>query len=128
MMTRSPALDPAFLARQRERLLVLRMGLTRALEDDAQEAMQGLSADQDHANELEDQAQNLTVAENDRILSTQLGQQRIVIDRALAKLEDGTYGFSDVSGLAIPIARLQALPQAVTTVSEELAPKGGPAS
>ena len=128
MMTRSPALDPAFLARQRERLLVLRMGLTRALEDDAQEAMQVLSADQDHANELEDQAQNLTVAENDRILSTQLGQQRIVIDRALAKLEDGTYGFSDVSGLAIPIARLQALPQAVTTVSEELAPKGGPAS
>jgi DnaK suppressor protein len=128
MTTRSPAFDPAFLTLQRDRLLVLRRGLTRAIQDDAEEAIQVLSADQDHANELEDQAQNLTIAENDRILSTQLGQQRIVIDRALAKLEEGTYGFSDVSGFAIPIGRLKAFPQAVTTVAEELAPKAGPAS
>ena len=55
-------------------------------------------------------------AENDRILSSQLGPQLIAIDRALAKLDEGTYGFSDVSGLPIPIARLQACPQALGTM------------
>lgn len=48
-----------------------------------------------------------------------LGPQIIAIDRALAKLDEGTYGYSDISGLPIPITRLQALPHALRTIAEE---------
>ena len=119
MTTPQPALDPSFLASQRKRLVALRTDLSRSMDRDAEEARQVLSADQDHANEIEDRAQDLAIAENDRILSSQLGSQLTAIDRALAKLDEGTYGFSDVSGLPIPIARLQARPQALVTMLEE---------
>ncbi len=112
MKTPSHELEPSFLALQRPKLLALRSHLQRSMDGDADEAVQAELADQDHANEFEDRAQVLAIADNDRILSRQLGQERIAIDRALAKLDEGTYGISDVSGLPIPISRLQACPQA----------------
>lgn len=44
------------------------------------------------------------------------------IDNALARIEDGTYGVSEVSGKPIPIERLEALPYATTLVGEEAPP------
>jgi DnaK suppressor protein len=41
------------------------------------------------------------------------------IERALQKIEEGTYGVSDVSGKLIPKARLEAVPEAILTVDEE---------
>ena len=41
------------------------------------------------------------------------------IDRALAKIDEGTYGLSDMSGKPIPKARLEATPEAVLKVEEE---------
>jgi len=41
------------------------------------------------------------------------------IDRALARIDAGTYGVSEVSGKPIPIERLEALPTATTLVDEE---------
>jgi DnaK suppressor protein len=40
------------------------------------------------------------------------------IERALQKIEDGTYGFSDASGEPIPRERLEAMPEAIYTLSE----------
>jgi DnaK suppressor protein len=40
------------------------------------------------------------------------------VDRALARIADGTYGVSEVSGKPIPRARLEALPSATTLVDE----------
>lgn len=40
------------------------------------------------------------------------------INRALARVEQGTYGLSEVSGKPIPIERLEALPYATTLVGE----------
>jgi len=40
------------------------------------------------------------------------------VDRALARIADGTYGVSEVSGKLIPRARLEALPSATTLVDE----------
>jgi len=40
------------------------------------------------------------------------------IDRALARIDDGTYGLSEVTGEPIPIERLRALPWASMTVDE----------
>jgi DnaK suppressor protein len=41
------------------------------------------------------------------------------VDRAVKRVEDGTYGVSIESGEPIPDARLQAVPQAERTVEEQ---------
>jgi len=41
------------------------------------------------------------------------------IERALAKIADGTYGLSDVTGRPIPMDRLRAVPEAICTLAEE---------
>ncbi len=41
------------------------------------------------------------------------------IDRALAKIEDGTYGKCDISGDDIPVKRLDAIPYATMTVASQ---------
>jgi RNA polymerase-binding transcription factor DksA len=38
---------------------------------------------------------------------------------ALNRIDDGTYGVSEVSGKPIPIERLEAVPYATTLVDEE---------
>jgi RNA polymerase-binding protein DksA len=40
------------------------------------------------------------------------------VKRALERIEQGTYGLSEVSGKPIPIERLEAVPQATTLVDE----------
>jgi len=35
------------------------------------------------------------------------------VDRALRKIEEGTYGLSDISGQPIPRERLEAIPEAL---------------
>ena len=40
------------------------------------------------------------------------------VEQALQRIEDGTYGFSMVSGHPIPIERLKAMPTATTLVGE----------
>ena len=47
------------------------------------------------------------------------------IDRALEKIADNTYGVCDISGEEIPLARLEAIPYATTTVkAQEMREKG----
>ncbi len=41
------------------------------------------------------------------------------IDRALQKIEDGTYGVCDITEEEIPIARLEAIPYATMTVKAQ---------
>ena len=41
------------------------------------------------------------------------------VERALAKIDNGTYGLSDVSGQPIPRERLEAVPEAACTLREE---------
>ncbi|MCB1114736.1 MAG: TraR/DksA family transcriptional regulator [Chlamydiia bacterium] len=48
-----------------------------------------------------------------------------LIDRALEKIDEGTYGVCDISGDEIPKARLDAVPYAIMTVkSQEQLEKG----
>ncbi len=65
----------------------------------------------------------------DRTISLQLTDKEIKIlrqiDRALEKIEDGTYGVCDLSGDSIPVKRLEAIPYATMTVaSQEKLEKG----
>lgn len=41
------------------------------------------------------------------------------IERALEKIDDGTYGICDITGEPIPIARLEAIPYATMTVKAQ---------
>jgi DnaK suppressor protein len=49
----------------------------------------------------------------------QLNQEMAALERAEARLKDGTYGISVESGEPIPDARLEARPTAERTVDEE---------
>lgn len=44
---------------------------------------------------------------------------RAQVERALERIERGTYGVSEVSGKPFPIDRLQAAPYATTLVGEQ---------
>jgi DnaK suppressor protein len=41
------------------------------------------------------------------------------IDRALEKIDEGTYGYCDITGDEIPLARLEAVPYATMTVKAQ---------
>ena len=112
-------LDAAFIEKQREALLRLRATLLTAT--------QGAEADETEVNtqnasgaaEYEDDAQRLDALERDGNLVVRDVDRLERVDRALKKIEEGTYGLSDMSGERIPRARLEALPEALLTLREE---------
>jgi DnaK suppressor protein len=118
MSNRPANLEQSFVASQREKLVVERTRLSSAIErdDDEDRLLEGAAAGQ--ANESEDLAQDLTIYDNNRVLGATLAVRRVAIDRALAKIDEGTYGISDLSGVPIPLARLQAVPEAICTAEE----------
>jgi DnaK suppressor protein len=65
-----------------------------------------------------DQANELEQTDTDNALREDLRRTLEAIDRAEARLDDGTYGISVVSGEPIPDKRLQAIPWADRKVDE----------
>ena len=118
-------LDAAFVQQQRQYLLRLRASLlaaTQAAEtDEADERSENLGG----AVEPEDDAQKLDARERDGNLVVHGVERLERVDRALRKIDEGTYGLSDLSGRAIPRERLQALPEALVTLDEEEARERG---
>jgi DnaK suppressor protein len=57
--------------------------------------------------------------EMDASIGEQVGRRLGEVDRALQKIEEGTYGLSDDSGEPIPRGRLEAVPEAIRTVEEQ---------
>lgn len=66
-----------------------------------------------------DVATDLQLREQDDALITNAQELLSKIDRALEKLEEGTYGISDRSGEPIPAERLEAVPYATVTMEEQ---------
>jgi DnaK suppressor protein len=108
--------DPAFLAQQRKRLVAMRDQLMGT--DAARTALQRATK-VDEAKEIEDDAQQMAQSEVDEAVNVVEAHRLHAIERALAKIDEGTYGFSDASGDPIPRARLEAIPEAVLTIQEE---------
>ena len=71
------------------------------------------------ANDPADEATNLMDRERSFAAEDNMGRILAKIERALQKIDEGTYGLSDVDGTPIPMARLEALPYALTTVDQE---------
>ncbi|WP_267221096.1 TraR/DksA family transcriptional regulator [Dyella silvae] len=114
-------LSPEFIAHQRERLEHLRRQVLGSELTENARLRSYTEQIGDEAEEFEDTAQDLE-QEEVRQAQHDVDEQRVNdIERALQKIDDGTYGFSDVSGKPIPKARLEATPEAILTIDEEKA-------
>lgn len=113
-------LDQDFLDNQRRRLIDLKNELGKMRD--------GLEEDQ---RELEDQEEDLTDPdagdrsqsvfdrEMDATVEGQIERRLRDVERALQKIEEGTYGLCDDTGEEIPKGRLEAVPEAIRTVEAQ---------
>lgn len=112
-------LSEAFIAQQRERLLALRRKLLGGQESTIADERSAQEQHRDEAEEFEDEAQGMAQNEINQALHDVNDQRIGDIGRALRKIDEGTYGLSDASGLPIPKARLEVTPEAIFTVEEQ---------
>lgn len=85
---------------------------------DSEEQAGGELSDYD-PNDPADEATALFDHERNRAAEDNMTRILGKIDRALQKMDEGTYGLSEVDGTPIPVERLEALPYALATVEQE---------
>ena len=74
--------------------------------------------DESGVGDLEDEASLIYEREAEIDENVRDRRELAQVKRALERIEQGTYGLSEVSGKPIPIERLEALPHATTLVDE----------
>ena len=112
-------LDEQFIGQQKERLEQLR--------DELHRIVRGMQGDEENRGEEQgdtqfdsgDMSADMYAREMDATIEEQAGRRLHDVERALAKIEEGTYGLSDESGDPIPKGRLEAAPEALRTVDEQ---------
>ena len=113
-------LDQEFIARQKQRLQDLKSELERVrggLQED--ERFRAEEEEDFTQHDSGDMSQSLFTREVDATVERQVERRLAHVERALQKIEDGTYGLSDDSGEPIPQGRLEAVPEAIRTVEEQ---------
>jgi DnaK suppressor protein len=108
----------------RGRLLSERAEVMELLKDTEQAAEEDRGADAEVGDQV-DAAQPLTAEGMDESIADTLRGRIGAIDRALRRIENGTYGLSVRSGAPIPDGRLEADPAAELTVEEAAAEQRG---
>ena len=88
--------------------------------DDRDQSEEDAAGELSHndVNDPADEATNLMDRERSYAAEDNMGRLIGKVKRALQKIEEGTYGLSDIDGTPIPLERLKALPYAVTTVEQ----------
>ena len=119
MTPQTTRLDKAFLDRQKRRLAELRQQILRVRRGEQSTEASANADTRDQAHEYEDDAQRLATLELQGNLEAADDNRLSNIERALQKIEDGTYGLSDASGAPIPMERLEAAPEALYTLAEQ---------
>lgn len=116
IIARDEVLDDEFIARQRARLEDIRRTLLRERagiqEDERQWDEDGHYAPRD----AEDVRAHILAEDLDAVLDRQLMRRLRFVERALEKIEEGTYGICDATGEQIPKGRLEVVPEAVYTI------------
>ena len=121
----SSELDQEFIEQQKQRLQDLKAEL--------EQVRDGLEEDQRFRAEEEgdftqhdsgDMSQSLFTREVDATVEQQVERRLQHVERALQKIEEGTYGLSDDSGEPIPRGRLGVAPEAIRTVEEQQRSQG----
>jgi DnaK suppressor protein len=118
-MDSKPRLDPVFLDQQKRRLTALRQEILsiRQRQQGEQKSLNTESSGQ--ARDYEDDAQRLASLELQDNLVAHDDDRLSNIERALQKIDEGTYGLSAASGKPIPLDRLKAFPEASYTEEEQ---------
>jgi DnaK suppressor protein len=113
-------LDQEFIERQRQRLQDLKTELER-VRDGLQEDERFRAEEEEDFTQHDsgDMSQSLFTREVDATVERQVERRLEHVERALQKIEEGTYGLSDDSGEPIPRGRLEAVPEAIRTVEEQ---------
>jgi DnaK suppressor protein len=108
-------------------LLIAERDEVRALLKDTEESGQGdrVAEVDSEAGDVGDAAQPLAAEGEDDAIAESLRRRLDAIDRALHRLDEGTYGRSVRSGEPIPDERLEADPAAELTVEEARAAERG---
>jgi DnaK suppressor protein len=101
----------------RERLTAERADVAQLLKD-AEAAGAANRAVEDEPGDYADSAQPLTAQGLDDSMAASFRDRLDAIDRAMKRLDEGTYGRSVRSGAPIPDARLEADPAAELTIEE----------
>ena len=113
-------LDQGFIEQQKQRLLDLKSELERVrggLQED--ERFRAEEEEDFTQHDSGDMSQSLFTREVDATVERQVERRLENVERALQKIEEGTYGLSDESGEPIPRGRLEAVPEATRTVEEQ---------
>ena len=113
-------LDQEFIAQQKQRLQDLKAELERVR--DGLEEDQRFRAEEEEdftQHDSGDMSQSLFTREVDATVEQQVERRLENVERALQKIDEGTYGLSDDSGQPIPRGRLEAVPEAIRTVEEQ---------
>jgi DnaK suppressor protein len=113
-------LDQEFIERQKQRLQDLKAELERVrdgLQED--ERYRGEEEEDFTQHDSGDMSQSLFTREVDATVERQVERRLEHVERALQKIEEGTYGLSVDSGEPIPRGRLEAVPEAIRTVEEQ---------
>jgi DnaK suppressor protein len=116
----SSYLDREFIAQQKQRLQELKAELER-VRDGLEEDQRFRAEEEEDFTEHDagDMSQSLFTREVDATVEQQVERRFQAVERALQKIEEGTYGLSDDSGEPIPRGRLEAMPEATRTVEEQ---------
>ena len=114
------ALDRDFIESQRRRLVELRDELT-GVRDGLQEDERELEGQGDDFAETDigDMSQSIFDREMDATVEQGIRRRLDEVERALQKMEEGTYGVCDDTGEGITRGRLEAVPEAVRTVEAQ---------
>ena len=113
-------LDKEFVEKQRERLEGLRAELARIVEGLEEDQQDRAESEGDMTeNDSGDMSQSLFTREMDATVEQTMEKRLESVDRALQKVEEGTYGICDDTGEPIPRGRLEAMPEAIYTVEAQ---------
>ena len=113
-------LDQEFIDDQRQRLFDLREELT-SLRDGLDEDEVELEGGGDDFTETDsgDMSQSIFDREMDASVGEGIERRLGEVERALQKIEDGSYGVCVDTGEEIPRGRLEAVPEAIRTVEAQ---------
>ena len=112
--------DQEFIDNQRQRLADLKDELT-GVRDGLEEDLAELEGGVDDFSETDSGDMSQSIFDREMDASVEEGIERRLgeVDRALRKIEEGTYGICDDTGEEIPRGRLEAVPEAVRTVEAQ---------
>jgi DnaK suppressor protein len=113
-------LDKEFVDKQRERLEELRGELARMVEGLEEDQQDRAESEGDMTeNDSGDMSRSLFTRELDAGVEQTLERRLRNVERALQKIEEGTYGICDATGEPISKGRLEAVPEALYTLEAQ---------